>query len=541
MFLAFLGWRAYYYLIELHYTTQRGFMLKLLLLISGILFSSQLFAESDTNSTTENLYKKHCAVCHGTNRLGISGPALLPENLRRLRKKNAFKTISEGRVATQMQPFSKTLSMQEINSLVDYIFTPLATPPVWNEKEIRASHISYSIDNNISKPVFNADPLNIFLVVESGDHHVTVLDGDKFEPIHRFASRFALHGGPKYSSDGRYVYFTSRDGWISKYDLYQLKMVAEIRVGINARNSAISSDDRYVIVGNYMPNTLVILDAIDLKLIKVIPVIDQHGKSSRVSAVYDARPRNSFIVALKDSPELWEINYQNPPPAGFGNWVHDYRKDSGEAKKRLFPIRRIYLKDVLDDFLFDQDYVFVLSASRKGKGQVIDLDLGRKVADLEIPGMPHLSSGITWKRGEQTVLATPNLKENVVSIVDMKTWKLIKKIPTLGSGFFMRSHENSPYAWVDVFFGKDKDAMHIIDKQTLKIVKTLRPAPNKTSAHVEFTRDGRFALVSIWEMDGAIVVYDAKTLKEVKRIPMKKPVGKYNVYNKITRSAGTSH
>ena len=42
-------------------------------------------------------------------------------------------------------------------------------------------------------------------------------------------------------------------------------------------------------------------------------------------------------------------------------------------------------------------------------------------------------------------------------------------------------------------------------------------------------------------MDGAIVVYDAATLQEVKRIPMKKPLGKYNVYNKITHWAGTSH
>lgn len=522
-------------------------MPKTLLLTFAILSCFQVFATApNTKDVKEiknvvSLYQKHCSVCHGENRLGISGPALLPENLRRLRKKNAIKTITEGRVATQMLPFSKLLSELEIKSLVDYIFTPLANTPVWNEKEIRASHISYPVDNNISKPVFDADPLNIFLVVESGDHHVTVLDGDKFEPIHRFASRFALHGGPKYSSDGRYVYFTSRDGWISKFDLYQLKTVAEIRVGINARNSAISSDDRYVIVGNYMPNTLVILDAKDLSLVRVIPVIDKHGKGSRVSAVYDARPRKSFMVALKDSPELWEINYQNPPPAGFGSWVHDYRKDSGEAKVRPFPIRHFYLKSVMDDFFFDQDYAFVLSASRKGKGQVVDLDLGRKVADLEIPGMPHLSSGITWKRGDQTVLATPNLKESVVSIIDMKSWKLLKKIPTLGTGFFMRSHENSPYAWVDVFFGKNKDVMHIIDKQTLEIVKTLRPAPGKTSAHVEFTRDGRFALVSIWEMDGAIVVYDAKTLEEVKRIPMKKPVGKYNVYNKITRSAGTSH
>lgn len=450
-------------------------------------------------------------------------------------------TISKGRVATQMLPFSDKLSTLQIKALVDYIFTPLAKTPVWGEKEIRASHISYPIDKTINKPVFKADPLNVFLVVESGDHHVTVLDGDKFEPIHRFPSRFALHGGPKYNSTGRYVYFTSRDGWISKYDLYQLKMVAEIRVGINARNSAISNDDRVVIVGNYMPNTLVILDAKDLSLIKIIPVVDKQGKPSRVSAVYDARPRDSFVVALKDSPELWEINYQDPAPAGFGEWVHDYRESSGEATSKTFPIRKIYLNSILDDFFFSQDYVHVLSASRKGKGQVVDMDLGRQVADLEIPGMPHLSSGITWKRGKQTVLATPNLKEKAVTIIDMKTWKPIKKIPTLGSGFFMRSHENSPYAWVDVFFGKDKDAMHVIDKQTLEIVKTLRPAPGKTSAHVEFTRDGRYALVSIWEMDGELVVYDAKTLEIVKRIPMKKPVGKYNVFNKITRSAGTSH
>ena len=81
----------------------------------------------------------------------------------------------------------------------------------------------------------------------------------------------------------------------------------------------------------------------------------------------------------------------------------------------------------------------------------------------------------------------------------------------------------------------------MIDKRTLKVVRTLRPAPGKTAAHVEFTRDGRFALLSIWDPEGAVVVYDAATLEEVKRIPMNKPSGKYNVYNKITRSAGTSH
>jgi hypothetical protein len=138
-------------------------------------------------------------------------------------------------------------------------------------------------------------------------------------------------------------------------------------------------------------------------------------------------------------------------------------------------------------------------------------------------------------------MATPNIKKNEVTIIDMESWQVIKRIKTLGPGFFMRSHEKSPYAWADVFFGPNKDAMHIIDKQTLEIVKTVRPAPGKTSAHVEFTKDGRYALVSIWDKEGAIVIYDANTLEEVKRIPMSKPSGKYNVYNKLTRSSGTSH
>ena len=42
-------------------------------------------------------------------------------------------------------------------------------------------------------------------------------------------------------------------------------------------------------------------------------------------------------------------------------------------------------------------------------------------------------------------------------------------------------------------------------------------------------------------MDGAIVIYDANTLREVKRLPMNKPSGKYNVYNKTRYEGGTSH
>ena len=504
-------------------------------------------ADKAAADSTDKIYRQYCGECHGNDRLGGEGPALLPENLKRLKKNHANDVIANGRIATQMPGFADKIDPGQIQALVDMIYTPLPFVPKWGEKEINNTHIIYKdayarSNKKEVKPVYDADPLNLFLVVESGDHHVTVLDGDRMEPIKRVKSRFALHGGPKYSSDGRYVYFASRDGWISKFDMYTLETVAEVRAGINTRNAAVSADDRYVMVGNYLPHTLVILDARDLSLVKIIPVEDDRGNSSRVSAVYTAPPRNSFIVALKDFKQVWEINYTDHPPGGYRGSAQNDSMGEDIAEKGRFPVRIIELDDYLDDFFFDQSYQHLIGAARgSSNGQVINLNVGRKIADIDLPGMPHLGSGITWKYRDTTVLASPNLREGIVSIIDMKNWKTIKKIRTLGPGFFMRSHENTPYAWVDVFVGPNRDVMHVIDKNTLEIVKTLKPRPGRTSGHIEFNRDGSRALLSIWEMDGEVLVYDSNTLNIVKRLPMSKPVGKYNVHNKITRSEGTSH
>jgi DNA-binding beta-propeller fold protein YncE/cytochrome c5 len=509
--------------------------------VNAIVAPAALTAETVSAS---KLYAEHCASCHGAERLGAMGPALLPENLGRLRRAEAVTTIKHGRPATQMPAFGSKLSDTEIESLVGLISQAPERQPVWGLNEIAASRISYIKEGEAlsDKPVFAADPLNLFVVVELGDHHVSLLDGDSFDVIKRFPTRFALHGGPKYSSNGRYVYFASRDGWISKYDIWNLRYVAEIRAGINTRNLAVSDDDRYVMVANYLPHTLVALDAKDLRPLKVIEAKDDNGKTSRVSAVYDAAPRKSFVAALKDIPELWEIPYGDDAAPVYHGLVHDYRSGEGIAAAGPFPVRRVRLDDYLDDFFFDPSYAYVIGASRDGgKGQVVNLDVRRRIATLDLPGLPHLGSGIAWNYRGTEVMATPNLKNGVISVIDMKSWKIIKHIDTLGPGFFLRSHENTPFAWADNMMSKQRDTIEIIDKRTLEVARRLRPAPGKTAAHVEFTRDGKYALVSVWDMDGAVVVYDASTFKEVKRLPMKKPSGKYNVYNKITRSAGTSH
>lgn len=118
----------------------------------------------------------------------------------------------------------------------------------------------------------------------------------------------------------------------------------------DSNNAASSVNNQYIINHDLVSNSLIIHSVKTNKQLISIPVIDKKGEFSGIAAIHDASARNSFIATLKDSPEIWEINYQHPPPAGFGTWVHDYRKDSGEAVSRLFPIRRLVLSSALDDF-----------------------------------------------------------------------------------------------------------------------------------------------------------------------------------------------
>lgn len=491
------------------------------------------------------IYRDLCASCHAESRLGGTGPALMPESLGRLKGDKLEALIGQGRAMTQMPGFAATLTAEEIAAVAAYVASPLAQAPVWGEAEIAASRRMEAGYQAAPAPVFKADPMNVTLVVETGDHHVSVLDGDTFEVLDRFQTPFAVHGGPKFSPDGRFVFIMSRDGWVQKYDLWSLSVVGQVRAGLNSRNIAMSADGQWLAVANYLPATLTILSTADLSVAKVVPVADKAGTPSRVSAVYQAPQRGTFVLALKDVPEIWEIATTQdggPYPEGF---VHSNEAGGEEAvgvEKGLFARRRIAVSAPLDDFFFSPDYRNLIGANREGEtGVVVNLDVGREIASLPLPGMPHLGSGISWMRQGRRVMAVPHLNDGAISIIDMQDWSLVKVIKTSGPGFFLRSHAATPYLWADVFTGAHKGEMHIIDKQSLEVVKVLVPEPGKTVAHTEFTRDGSRALVSIWEDEGAVIVFDAATQTELKRLPMRKPSGKYNVWNKISFEDGTSH
>ncbi len=61
--------------------------------------------------------------------------------------------------------------------------------------------------------------------------------------------------------------------------------------------------------------------------------------------------------------------------------------------------------------------------------------------------MPHLGSGITFAWQGTTVLASPNLKDGAIDVIDMKTWKPVKTDRHAGPGLLHaqpRDHAATP-------------------------------------------------------------------------------------------------
>jgi len=392
-------------------------------------------------------------------------------------------------------------------------------------------------------PSFKSDPLDLVVVVAAQSRQLTILDGGRFEPIHRFTLHGELRGEPQFAPDGRHVFFASREGWITKFDLWNLKTVAEVRAGLETRQIALSADGQFVAVANHEPHTFVILDAalLPVKILEVRDLAKQ--RSAGVSAVVDVAPRRSFVAALGDLKELWEVSYDPGAAEIADGLVHDYKLREGAFMPGFLNPRRTPLEDRIDDLLPLPDGHRLIGAARDGgRSQVIHLDVRRRIASLDLPGQPNLAAAIRWQRDGRAVLAIPNLRDGLGSVSDLLDWKTLRQIGTLGPGRYLRSHPATRYAFVDALLGEEhRDTLQAIDKQSLEIVARLRPVPGTALAHVGFDRGGRHVLVSLQEAEGGLIVYDASTLEEVKRLSMRGPVGKYNVFNGITRNWGSSH
>jgi len=478
------------------------------ILIAGILYSPDVKADDGKGLSLLNtpdgiirgqagrdIYIKHCASCHHAERYGLRAPALIPETLKPYKKEELAGIIKDGLPATQMPSFKKVLTDQDVEKLVSYITIPIENVH-WTDEDIQNSR-EIAVKKESPAVLSGIDRENITLIVESGKS-VTVMNGSNFESLDKF-SVGAIHGGPKFSHALRYIYAPTRDGVITKYDIDTLQKIGTIKVGVNMRNIALSEDDKLLAAANYLPNNMIVLDS-DFNLIKRIDV------TGKIGGIYALHNKKEFVCSFRDAAELWFIDYN-----------------------KGFAIEKIALPEPFEDISISPFEDIIIGASRKGtKIYVYSFKDKKIIGSFDTEGMPHLASATYWIEKGALYTAVNHLKRPVLTILDLNNLKVVKEITLEGSGFFVRTHQATPYIWVDT----NTDKIQLVDKATQKVAKTLIPSDGKKAMHIEFTKDGRYALVSIYEEEGALVIYDAFNLNEIKRLPFKKPAGKYNALNK---------
>jgi len=314
--------------------------------------------------------------------------------------------------------------------------------------------------------------------------------------------------------------------------------VAQVQIAYDARDVAVSGDGKYAIGGGYWPPHFVIVDAETMEPVKVVSArgVNVDGdfvNESRVAAVYDTPMAPSWMVSMKELGQMWQVDYSD---------LDNLQITMIDSAKYLH-----------DGFFDPTGRYFQIAANASDKMVIIDTKERKLEAMIDTDKKPHPGPGANWidpKCGP--VGGTTHLGVGKVTVWGndpkghpAQAWKICYEVETDGPGVFLRTHPKSKYVWADQTKHPEPEvqqSIQVIDKNTRKIVKTIRLTEKKgyAAVHIEFNKNGDEVWVSIWNRadskkpNGEIVIFDANTLKEKARIKgLYAPTGKFNVYNRV--------
>jgi len=499
----------------------------------------------------KSMYFQRCAGCHGVLRKGATGKSLLPKDTLEKGTQRLSRIIELG-TEGGMNNFDDIFSKAEIDLLAKYIQIEPPVPPEMSLSLMKERHKVYLDPKDYpAKPLHGRNWENFFVVIERDAGKVAIIDGDTYEVVDHINTGYAVHvikgtehhntQHPEKDAVGRFWYTQGRDGKMTKIDLWQKPgsmLVAETQMAYDARDVAVSGDGKYVIGGGYWPPHFVILDAKTMEPLKVVSTrgIDVDGNyvnEARVAAIYTTPNEPTFLVAVKELGQMWQVDYSD---------LDNLRIEQINSAKFLH-----------DGFFDPTGRYFQIAANASDKMVVVDTKERKLEAMIDTDAKPHPGPGANWDDPKcGPVAGTTHLGVGLVSVwgndpINHKdqAWKLCYEVETDGAGVFIRTHPTSQYVWADQTKHPEPEvqqSVQVFDKKTRKIVKTIRVTEEegKAAVHMEFNQDGTEVWVSVWNRKdasnptGEIVVYDAKTLKEKKRIKgLTTPTGKFNVHNRI--------
>ena len=500
--------------------------------------------------TAKNLYFQRCAGCHGVLRKGATGKSLLPKDTLELGQERLEKIIAYG-TEGGMNNFDDIFSKEQIKMISTYIQMEPPIPPEMSLQMMKDRTITYINPENYPTKPHNPNWENFFVVIERDAGKAAIIDGNTHKIIDHIDTGYAVHvikatehhatEHPENGVEGRFWYTMGRDGRMTKIDLWQKPgkmLVAETQIAYDARDVAVSGDGKYVIGGGYWPPHFVIADAKTMEPLKVVStrginVDGEYVNEARVAAIYTTPNEPSFLVAVKELGQMWQVDYSD---------LDNLRIEQINSAKFLH-----------DGFFDPTGRYFQIAANASDKMVVVDTKTRKLEAMIDTTGKkPHPGPGANWMDPKYgPVSATTHLGTGMVTVWGSdpekrpeNAWKIVREIETDGAGVFIRTHPTSDYVWADQTKHPEPEvqqSVQVISKATGEIVKTIQVTEEegKVALHMEFNKDGSEVWVSVWNRTdnsnptGEIVVYDAKTLKEITRIKgLTTPTGKFNVYNR---------
>lgn len=439
----------------------------------------------------KELYNQYCSSCHHTKRVGKDGPPLLPDNLKKYTINDLASKIKDGFPQTLMPKYD-FLNPYELVKIAQYIKSDSDVDTTWNSEDITKSIVTF--DDPYS-PLDIKDKEQILPVVERDGNKVWIMEDT------RVLSKFELanvHGGIKYTMDAKNIYVPTRDGYIQRYSLQSGQRLNKTRACINLRNISLSRDGEKIFATCLLPEQLVILDS-QTMLPSHIEKLD-----GKVSALYEFYSKDEAVFTFRNKPLLATIN------------------------TNTFEIKYQTIKEPIEDFFIDPFEDFLIGTARRGDIlSVYDLNKNKYVFEHAMKGMPHLFSATYWYENGNFYFATPHIKKPYLTVWKMYDWEFTKQVEIGGDGFFVKTHPNTPYLWTD----NGSDELVLISKKDYQLKKIV-PRKGKQYIHTEYSGDGKYAYLSIYEKDGEIMVLDTQNFKELASYDANMPVGKYNFINK---------
>ena len=316
---------------------------------------------------------------------------------------------------------------------------------------------------------------SLMVVVERERGSVAVFDSIRHELLGRVEGLGNLrHATMVFSRDARYAFVIARDGVVSKVDLINMAVEARAKAGENSIGIAISRDNRYIMVCNYEPGGVSILDSDTLKTVKEIPAVIRESAGgtirSRTVGPLDTAD-NLMIFGLMEGNAVWVVDMREE---GFP--VIKKFEEVGDTPydQLITPDGRYYLVGLLNS-----DWMGLLDTWKLDAVKKIDMRERRTGPSAEgekVPlyHIPHLES---W--GIAGGLAfVPAFGEKRVIVYDMKDWSFVKSIPVAGTPLFVVVRPGGREVWVDNVGAPgspEERTMDIISVETLSVKKSIDP------------------------------------------------------------------